>query len=57
MTTSTWRHWPLATRAAACMIMMQALAPPAWTAVQKPGWMPVYSQNTEPSIRCGSVNE
>ncbi|MNL66062.1 hypothetical protein D3C87_1904750 [compost metagenome] len=37
--------------------MMQALAPPAWIARQAPGWMPRYSQNTDASIRCGSVKE
>ncbi|MNY60548.1 hypothetical protein D3C86_1971180 [compost metagenome] len=37
VTTSTWLHCPLATRAAACITMMQALAPPACMAKQAPG--------------------
>jgi hypothetical protein len=39
------------------MMAVHAVAPPACTAVVKPGLSPMYSQNTEASIRCGWVNE
>ena len=39
------------------MIAVQAVAPPDCTAVVKPGFSPMYSQNTDASIRCGWVKE
>ena len=50
-------HTFASTSAAAVMIAVHAVAPPACRAVANCGCSPKYSQNSEASIRCGCVNE